>query len=80
VFVCAIIVKCAISADKIAALPGFGQWYFRMLFKSLPFIAVTWMASFLHLVGDENLQFMDYRKDLVERLSASYSLLSLLKS
>jgi hypothetical protein len=56
-------------------------------------ITVTWMASFLHLVKDENLQIMacsilmpqlleslDYNKDIVERVLASYSMLSLLKS
>jgi hypothetical protein len=40
----------------------------------------AWMASFLYLVGDENLQFIDYNKDLDERVLALYSLLSLLKS
>jgi hypothetical protein len=56
-------------------------------------ITVAWMASFLHVVGDENLHFMacstlmprlleslDYNKDLEERVLASYSLLCLFKS
>jgi hypothetical protein len=38
---------------RFAALPSFGQWYFRI--NALQMIAVTWMAGFLHLVGDENL-------------------------
>jgi hypothetical protein len=52
-----------------------------MVFQNaLQIIAVTWMANFLHLDVDENLQFMDYNKDFEERVSASYLLLSLLKS
>ncbi|XP_059439676.1 putative E3 ubiquitin-protein ligase LIN isoform X2 [Corylus avellana] len=56
-------------------------------------LTVTWMASFLHVVGDENLHFMacsilmprlleslDYNKDVEERVLASYSLLCLFKS
>jgi len=47
-----------------------------MVFQNaLQIIAVTWMANFLHLDVDENLQFMDYNKDLKERVLASYSLL-----
>ena len=56
-------------------------------------ITVTWMTSLLHSVGDENLRSMacsiltpqlleslNYEKDLEERVLASYSLLSLMKS
>ncbi|XP_042944493.1 putative E3 ubiquitin-protein ligase LIN [Carya illinoinensis] len=56
-------------------------------------ITVTWMTSFLHSVGDEDLQSMacsilmprllesmDCRKDPKERVLASYSLLNLFKN
>lgn len=56
-------------------------------------ITVTWMTSLLHSLGDENLRSMacsiltprlveslNYEKDLEERVLASYSLLSLMKS
>jgi hypothetical protein len=77
VLVCAIIFQCAISADQICCFTGLWTMVFQ---NALQIIAVTWMASFLHLVGDENLQFMDCNKDLEERVLASYLLLSLLKS
>jgi hypothetical protein len=77
VLVFAIIIQCAISADKTCCFTKLWTMAFQY---SLQIITVTWMASFLYLIGDENLQFMDYNKDIEERVLASYSLLSLLKS
>jgi hypothetical protein len=53
VLVCAIIIQFATFADKICCFTRLWTMVFQ---NALQIIAVTWMASFLHLVGDENLQ------------------------